>query len=45
MMRMNLGLPKEDLVYKQKQEEQEKKSEYLKPYGISIIKQIKEAES
>jgi hypothetical protein len=29
----------------QKQGEQEKKSEYLKPYGISITKQIKEAES
>ena len=45
MMRMNLGQPKEYLVYKQKQEEQEKKLEYLKPYEIQISKQIREAES
>lgn len=45
MMRMNLGQPKEDLEYKQKQEEQEKKLEYLKPYEIQITTQIMEAES
>ena len=45
MMRMNLGQPKEDLGYKQKQGGQEKKSEYLKPYEIQITKQIREAES